>query len=240
MRLLLLFAVPLALIFPQQTALYDGARGTTPDRQGMAFITRPLVGALAAQAYADGATTLDTTPAQAEQAGYFGRQVPALDRAAGFSLVFRLQVLEEQHTSVDHNGDGLADRAGLSVIVLGDDLRGIELGFWADEVWAQDDGVGGGQLFTHAEGAALDTGRIRSYELRVEGDAYTLLADGDALLTGPLRDYTAFGGPINPYKTPNLVFLGDDSANGSARVRLVSAAVVVGGYGVALPLVGAP
>lgn len=239
MRLLLL-VMPLVLAFPQQTALYDSARGTTPDRQGMAFITNPLVGASATQTYGDGATTLDTTPAQIEQAGYVGQQVPALDRAGGFSLVFRLQVLEERHIAVDYNGDGLADRAGFSVIVLSDDLRGVELGFWANEVWAQDDGIGGGQIFTHAEGAALDTGRLRSYELRVRDDAYTLLADGAAVLAGPLRDYRAFSGPIDPYETPNLVFLGDDNANGGARVRLVSVAVVTGGYGVALPLVGRP
>jgi hypothetical protein len=232
--LTLLSASPFAYVVP----LYDGARGTTPDQQALVLLTNPPAGAAASQQFDDGATTLDTTARRVESAGYFGSGVPALDRSAGYSLFFTLELLLEQHDPVDRNGDGLADRAGLSVIVLSSDRRGIELGFWNDRVWAQDDARDGpGELFTQAEGVTLDTVARRAYELRVLNETYTLFADGAPVLSGPLRDYTPFVGFPDPYETPNLVFLGDNTSSAAARVRIFSVAVQIPGHALALPFV---
>jgi hypothetical protein len=76
-----------------------------------------------------------------------------------------------------------------------------------------------------------------TYELRVKGDGYTLLAGDETILSGPLRNYSAFSGPIDPYETPNFIFLGDNSSNGSARVRITGLSVDVGAWEIALPLV---
>lgn len=228
--------------FAPSALLYDAALGGTPDSQGLLFATFPFSGASATQSYDGSATLLDTTPLLAEFAGYSGRteQVPALDRATGYSLFVTMQLLEEQHSSSDRNGDGISDRAGFSLTLLGADVRGIELGFWENEVWAQADDSGDPEdILTHAESAAFDpTAALRSYELRVKDDGYTLLADGAPLLRGPLRDYSSFGGPFGQvYRTPNLIFLGDNSSNGSSRVRLVEVRVATAGHALALPLV---
>ena len=210
-------------------ALYDAALGGTPDTQGrLVFRTSPE--AAARQAFAEGATTLDTSAQQADAAGYFGnpKVIPALDRAAGFALSFTVQLIEEYHADSDKDGDGVGDRAGFSVLVLSSDTRGIEIGFWPDQVWAQEDGAAeppAGTLFTHAEHARFDTTRLTSYTLAVQGEGYALLSAGRPLLSGRLRDYTAFEGPVNPYRTPNFVFLGDDTGSARAIVRLTYVAL---------------
>ncbi|MEP7134154.1 MAG: hypothetical protein ABI904_04395 [Chloroflexota bacterium] len=52
------------------------------------------------------------------------------------------------------------------------------------------------------------------------GDTYTLTANAIPLLTGPLRDYSAFTGFPDPYEAPNFLFLGDNTTSAQARVRL--------------------
>ncbi|HEX9373565.1 MAG TPA: hypothetical protein VF897_21305 [Roseiflexaceae bacterium] len=211
--------------------LYDAALGGTPDAQGkLAYRASP--DAVAVRRFADGCTTLDTTPSQGDAAGYFAdpASLPPLDRAAGYALRFVAQVVAEHHG--DKDGDGVGDRAGFSVIALSSDARGIELGFWPDEVWAQEDGAAeppDGTLFTRAEHAPLDTaGRLVDYTLTVRGDAYELAADGAPVLRGRLRDYGAFEGPVNPYRRPNFIFLGDDTSSAQALVRLAYVAVTTG------------
>jgi hypothetical protein len=209
--------------------LYDGALGTgTPDTQGFLYLTRPTPPQLAAvQTYAGGVTTLTTTLETSDQAGYFARAnlMPSLDRTAGFTVSFTVQVVAEEHSASDKNGDGIGDRAGFSVILLAGDTRGVELGFWQDEVWAQEGGAAeppSGSLFTHAEGAPVDTTDLQPYELAMQGDHYRLASHGRTLLEGPLRDYSAFG---FPYTTPNFLFLGDDTSSASAIIRLAAVAV---------------
>ena len=233
---LLLLVLPFAvllLLAPQLPALqeaaepvlvlYDATEGTTPDEQGFTFFTLPFVGAAATQLYADGVTVLDSTPVQSEQAGYFGRSTLPLSRVTGYSVRFTVRLLEENHAN--------NNRAGFSIISLGDDAKGIELGFWTNEIWAQE---GGGQIFTHAEGVAFDTtADVVAYELRMGGDTYTLLADDTAILTGSIRDYTSFEGPVDPYETPNLLFLGDDTSSAAAKVEMAYVALV--GESVATP-----
>jgi hypothetical protein len=197
-------------------SLYDG--NGSPAQQGFSYLAFPA-GASAVQADA----TLDTTPATGDLAGFFARpaRVPPLDRQAGYTLRFRVQLSSEAHAGSDRNNDGVDDRAGLSVLALSSDARGIELGFWSDRVWAQADGSAeppAGALFTHAEEAAWDTTAPTTYELAIAGDTYTLRAGTEEILTGPLRDYQAFAGAINPYRTPNLLFLGDDTSSAAATM----------------------
>jgi hypothetical protein len=210
--------------------LYDAALGGTPDMQGK-LTYRDSRAIAATQSFADGCTTLDTMSNQQDSAGYVAdpRAIPALDRQNGYVLRFTVQLIEEYHADSDKDGDGVGDRAGFSVLVLSSDTRGIELGFWPDQIWAQQDGAAeppAGTLFTQAESAPFDTtGRLVAYTLTVRGDNYELSSDGATILRGRLRDYTSFQGPVNPYRTPNLIFLGDDTGSARAKIRLAYVAL---------------
>jgi hypothetical protein len=210
--------------------LYDATLGGTPDTQGkLAFRASP--DAIATQIYADGCTILDSIASQTDAAGYFAdpRAIPALDRTTGYALRFTVQVVAEYHADSDKDGDGIGDRAGFSVIVLSSDTRGIELGFWEDQVWAQEQGAAeppAGTLFTHAESARFDTtSRMITYTLAMRNDQYELSSEGVTILRGRLRDYSAFEGPVNPYRTPNFIFLGDDTGSARAVIRLAYVAL---------------
>jgi hypothetical protein len=210
---------------PTTVVLYDSAIGGTPDTQGRLFY-HASPNAAAFQTFGDGATTLDSSRVQQDAAGYMlaPSYRPLLDRTIGYALDFTLQVVAETHGDSDKNRDGIGDRAGFSVIVLSNDRQGIELGFWQGEIWAQEGGMAEppeGTLFTHAECAPFDTTRgLTRYALAVKDDSYQLSSDNRPILSGPLRDYTAFEGPVNPYRTPNFVFLGDDTGSALAIIRL--------------------
>jgi hypothetical protein len=186
--------------------LYDPASGQLPDHAdwGWSYLSLPTAASRSVDAVG-GFTTLDTTAGNNIQAGYSLTSTP-LDRLAGYTIRLDLRIADEAHAR--------DDRAGFSLIALGDDRLGIELGFWDDQVWAQDVG------FTRAEAAAFDTTATTRYDLAILGDSYTLFADGSALLSGVLRDYSASG---LPYNVPNFLFLGDNttSARGSAEIGRV-------------------
>lgn len=206
------------------TVLYNGALGTTPKAQGWIYSGLPL-GSLPRLTIGGGAVTLTTIGAPAIQAGFSASQagflgstapVPALMRTRGFIVSFTVQVQAEAHSS--------ADRAGFSIIALADDARGIELGFWQNQIWAQEGGTA--KLFTHAEGAAFDTTRgLTGYELAIRGDTYRLSSGGQPILSGPLRDYGAASGLLDPYETPSYLFFGDDTSSAAASIRLASVGV---------------
>jgi len=175
----------------------------------------------------NGATILDTTTQQSDLAGYFAHPPSPikLDRAAGFSVRFSVQVLTENHAN--------NNRAGCSVIVLSNDKKGIELGFWQNHIWAQEGGST--NLFTHAEDATFDTTvGLTMYDLMIVGDTYTVTVGTTTVLTGPVRDYTAFVGAFNPYSTPDLVFIGDDTTSAMASIKLAYAAVMTNELALAL------
>lgn len=202
------------------TVFYDGALGGLPDTQDMEYFAVP--GASATQSFSGGATTLDTTPQIADSAGYRvpAASSPTLDRAAGFKLNFSLQIESENHNANN-------DRAGFSVILLAEDKQGIEIGFWEDEVWAQEGGTA--DLFTHAEGVVFTTTTgIIEYELEIVGNTYTLTAPAMTTLTGSVRDYTAWVPPFgfpDIYEIPNFVFLGDDTSSAESRIKLAYVSV---------------
>lgn len=196
--------------------LYDPASGGIPSESLLDFTDFPPGAAL--PTYSGGATVLDTTlSGSGTYAGWVsGERItpdfPVLDRAEGIRLTFTLQVEAEIHSK--------ANRAGLSVILLDQGAKGIELSFWEDEIWAQNDGATGG-LFTHGEGIALaTTAGLKEYQLSIAGDTYTLTAGSQPLLSGPVRDYSAFEGFLDPYETPNFLFLGDNTTSAQARARL--------------------
>lgn len=211
--LLLLAAFQPGQFAQQTTVLYDGNLGSTPDMQGFSFLT---LSESALQTYTIGAATLDTMAVRSDHAGYFAKDQPTLDRQSGYSVQFTTQIVKENHTS--------PHRAGFSIIVLSSDLQGIELGFWSNEIWAQEGGTDA--LFTHAEGVNFDTtAALTDYELSITTDSYKLSAGGSEILTGMLRDYTALEGILDPYETPNLLFLGDNSSRGQTKVDIAYVAL---------------
>jgi hypothetical protein len=205
---------------PQATTLlYNSSLGTLPSEQNFSFLAlnpQPPFLVLTSQTYSTPVTVFSSTSQLSEYAGYPVSQtvMPTLDRTAGFQLTFDLRVISENHSS--------NDRAGFSLILLSEDLYGVEMAFWQDEIWVQE---GNGALFTHAEGVSYNTTTaLTTYKLTVISDTYQLAANDVPLLNGSLRQYTdwepPFGIPVDPYEQPNQLFLGDDTSSAGAEVWL--------------------
>lgn len=210
-KMICLVAAALALtpVSSRAAILFDGQLGTAPSSQGWFFITDPFTGALSTQTATVGWTTLDTRAQRTESAGYpgFGHpDIGTLDRSLGFTLSFDLKVIAETHVSTN--------RAGFSIIALASDLKGVEISFWQNQIWTQNDSP----LFTHGESVNFNTttGFI-DYDLSILGNAYQLSANGNTILSGSLRDYSTFG---FPYSVPNFVFMGDDTSAASSAVQI--------------------
>lgn len=195
--------------------LFDGQIGTAPSAQGWFFITDPFTGALSTQTPFAGWTTLDTRTQRTESAGYpsFGHPgVGTLDRNLGFTLSFDIKLLAETHVS--------ANRAGFSIIAIANDLKGVEVSFWQNQIWVQNDSP----LFTHGESITFDTrAAFIEYDLSFLGNNYQLTANGNTILSGSLRDYSSFG---FPYSVPNFVFMGDNTSSASAAVQIARVELV--------------
>lgn len=195
--------------------LYDAASGAIPSETLMDFTDFPP--GAASLTYSDGMAVLDTSPSGTDTfAGWVSGQAitpgfPILDRTAGFQVNFTLQVESESHTN--------NNRAGFSVILLDQEAKGIELAFWENEIWAQNDDLTG-RLFTHGEGVAFPTADLAEYQVTIVGDIYSLTANSQPVLSGPVRDYSRFEGFPDPYETPNFIFWGDDTTTADARVKL--------------------
>ncbi|MCS6813316.1 MAG: DUF4347 domain-containing protein [Cyanobacteria bacterium] len=226
-----------APIIGNRTILYDGSLGGAPSALILPFIQNPA-GAVT-PVVGGGGVTIDTTSNFGISAGYFGNPfvTPVLNRTNGYTLSFTAQVLAEARAATaNKNNDGKDDRAGFSVIVLSSDAQGIELGFWTDRIWAQDDGTtqtdpslepddapldNTRTLFTQAEfNNTVDNTVLRNYDLTILGNTYSLFADGILVLSGRLRNYTAFNKTPDPYETANLIFFGDNTPSAQARFRL--------------------
>lgn len=230
------------LICHGNVTLFDASLGTGPASQGWTFIADPFAGNSVTQSATAQFTSLDTLSPITDRGGYFARNplfpqiahplLPVLDRAVGFQIEFRLQLVTENHTmgpGGDDNGDGLDDRAGYAFIVVASDLKGLELSFWEDRIWVQDDDLqGASHLFTQAEGIGFDTtAALTRYQLQVFQDRYRLVRDdGTAeLLAGRTRDYVNFMGTIDPYQIANFLFLGDNTTRGESSSRLAEVRV---------------
>lgn len=196
--------------------LYDATTGTIPGAPLMNFTDFPP--GAAPPIFSNGTTMLDTTISGREtytgwtSNGATTPGFPILNRTAGFQVDFTLQIENEAHIN--------NDRSGFSLIILSEDARGIELAFWENEIWGQSDSSTGG-LFKHGEGVTFTTTTdLIDYQLTINDDTYTLIANTQSILTGPLRDYSDFDGFPDPYQSPNFLFLGDDTTSAQARVRL--------------------
>ena len=117
------------------------------------------------------------------------------------------------------------------MIVLTDDKRGLELAFWTNTIFAQADSP----LFTHAEEAVFPTTNAVDYALTFHPTNYLLTANGTPILTGPVRDYSAFNGFPNPYSTPNFLFFGDDATSAGGITILNQVALILPPQLVVLP-----
>ena len=195
--------------------LYDASSGDIPDKSRMSFTDFPP--GAASLTYVDGETLLDTTPSGNDTlAGWVSSQAtttgfPILDQTTGVQVNFTLQIESEAHAN--------NNRAGFSVILLDQAARGIELSFWENEIWAQNDNNTGG-LFTHGEGITFASTNTTDYQLTITGDRYVLTLNSQPLLIGPVRDYSSFSGFPDPYETSNFLFMGDDTTSSQARIRL--------------------
>jgi hypothetical protein len=196
--------------------LYDAASGTIPDSSLLPFTAFPSDAA--SLQFSDGITIMDSSisgndgyagwiASQATSAGF-----PILDGATGIQLNFTMQVESETHNS--------RNRSGFSLILLDKDAKGIELSFWENEIWAQNDDQTGG-LFKHGEGVPFQTNRsLTDYQLTIAGETYNLSANSKPILSGPIRDYSKFNGFPDPYETPNFLFFGDDTTSSQSRIKL--------------------
>lgn len=212
---LLLLLAP-ALAQADLVTLYNDSAGNLPaDQPWLVYADDSIFGGSVSQtATAYGVNLVTDNTVSAGYSNYIplantfrNPAFPALDRNQGFRLNFELQINSETHSS--------GDRAGFSVILLASDMRGIELGFWENEIWAQNDSP----LFTHGEGTSFDTTLDEvEYELLISGNQYILSANGNPVLASGLRDYSAFGGP--PYTLGSYLFLGDNTGSSGADISL--------------------
>jgi hypothetical protein len=185
--------------------LYDASLGTLPDQQHWDLVSLP---ATLTATLVGGGAQLDTRNSLGEYSGFSRLAPDPLNRTNGFRVRFSLQVLAETHRT-EH-------RSGVSLIILSADKLGIELAFWTNRIWVQSDSP----MFTHGEETTFDTTQgMVTYELRFQANSYSLQADGSTILSGAIRDYTPFQGVLDPYETPNLLFLGDDTSSAAGWFR---------------------
>ena len=210
------------------SSLYTNTLGTAPNSQGdLSFTNLNLVNPFSpGTETADlNGTTLDTTADDNIYAGYsnyFGTSLvnpdfPTLDNTVGYEISFTMQLLEESRTN--------QSRAGFSIIAVSQDTsKAIEVGFQQTSATTGNIFAQGGPTFVAAENVSFNTTAETHYTLAVQGDTYTVSADGTPILNGLLRDYTSFVGAIDPYETPNFIFLGDDttSAQGSFSLSQIA------------------
>ncbi len=151
---------------------------------------------------------------------------PALNQNNGYSIFFDVAV-----NTTTNNSD---DRGSFTVLAISSNLKGIELDFDVDRIFAQSDTVPDGSIvseFKRAETAAFTISNNTSYELKIDNFGYELFTNGSSLLSGNLRDYeydiTATDPvlPFNPYETESFLFLGDLTDRASGEFTLNSVAV---------------
>ena len=102
--------------------------------------------------------------------------LPVLDSAGGYSLRFSLAINAES---------SVPDRAGFSLLVVGNDRRAIELDFKSNQIFAQAAAFGRAETVV----PSFNLAARNNYQLSVANGRYRLLANGSQILTGALRRY---------------------------------------------------
>ncbi|MEM1291304.1 MAG: choice-of-anchor D domain-containing protein [Cyanobacteria bacterium P01_H01_bin.162] len=227
------------------TSIYNGFDTTDhgPDDQGYLAAASVILGTpptpVITETEQTVGVTVDTTANKDIYAGYSNHTLdlagnfspvdalpgapdfPNLDSTAGYTLSFNAQVVSE----VVETG---RPRAGFSIIVVSQDTsKAVELAFQEGQIFAQtlqDFGPPLNNQFVASttDVVAFDTTKEVQYSLAVQGNSYTLSANGTAILTGTLQDYTAgnTNGAPNPYTTANFIFLGDNTTSARGEFRL--------------------
>jgi hypothetical protein len=216
----LILTLFIALPTSRAVTLYDAAQNNYPEDQGWFFY-----GAEAGTTRSVSFGVLSFGTAAGVRGGWsntvpiFNTLVnpsfPVLDRNAGFVLGMDLMIKSEEHQT--------NDRAGFSVILLGSDHRGVELGFWTDQIFAQ---TLSGTTFVHGESAVYNAGIARHYDLGIKGNNYELFADGASILSGTVKDYEPGDASPDPYGLNNYLFFGDDTSSALASIQLTKVTLV--------------
>ena len=214
------------------TVLYDGTSGVLPDAGANPYLHFRTIGGAVTTA-SNGVTTLDTSSTQAIYAGYANYQnttllTPTLDSNAGYTLSFTIKINSQTNSN--------PFRAGFSTIVLGNDNKGIEIGFRGKRYFSPNptkifNSILASEQKTYPSGIL---GIQTTYALAVKNNAYSLSSGGTELFSGGLRDYTAatLAPQIpNVYKIPNFIFLGDDSSSAGASVDIKDITLITNATG---------
>ena len=200
---LLIVLMSLAPAMSEADVIYDASLGT-PSAQGWSLGFLPVPPAVVV---AGDILSFEST--LGGSAGYVRNPPSLLDADAGYRLAFELRVASEVPGAS-------VDRAPFSLTAVSANTnQAIELGFKPGEIFSQDDVP---TLFVRGETAAFNTMfDFVLYELLVQGTTYELLANGSPLLSGMLRNYTAF--PV-PYGIPNFLFFGDNTGSSGGSWEL--------------------
>jgi len=196
------------------TILFNASENSNPDNQGWMYLTNAFDQSETVRFTERGLHKFSTLGNLSEAAGYFSLQhpeLPILSRESGFTAEFHFQIIEEIHH--------LSYRGGFSIIVLSKDNYGAEIVFRENEIWVYN------TLFEIAEKTDFNTtsGIIR-YRINMKGTQFKLFANGEEILSGPLRDYSAFG---LPYSIQNFIFFGDDTASAGAEVHISRISLII-------------
>lgn len=219
--------------------LYDGSSGVTPDQYNSPspwltfatananFLTPNVLGTQTVNT-SNNSTTLNSNSANSIYAGYSNynspttignSSFPTLDRNTGYQLTFTVKINSQTTNSTT--------RAGFSVIALSSDKQGIEIGFRNSDIFSQDNSsfnkIGEQATNTTVPNIATLLASLTTYNLTISGSNYTLTSGATNLLSGAVRDYTTANGfGTDVYRTPNFIFLGDDTTSARASIDLAN------------------
>ena len=135
-----------------------------------------------------------------------------LDQNLGYTLDFSLTIEE---IYVDDS-----DSSGLSLILIGDNGYGIEIGWTDSEILSRSSNL---TVSDRSQFETIDSGE---YSIEVFNDQYTFSVNDKELLSGDLEKYDfspALAQPIlpfNPYNAKNFIFLGDNSDTGVSKFTI--------------------
>lgn len=199
-----------SLVHATTTVLYDPTTGVPPSP--LQWIKGESGGTSTGSVVANTYFDLSSLASNSIQVAYaHGLPSVTLNTVTGYELAFRLQVVDESHTSTN--------RGGFSFIAIGnDDTKSLELSFWTDHVWAYN--YNAIEDFTHGPDLTLDTTVAHDYVLRVQNQNFTLLVDNVPSLSGSLQNYTGSRPFPAPYDIPNAIVFGDDTTEASSQIRL--------------------